>query len=77
MKPLFEQIAAMQDIIRGSEPETVPARRYPDWRVVKPKPRKPASCSACLDTGDTESGRACNWCSISDGPATLIDENDR
>lgn len=67
MRPLFEQIAAMQDIIRGSEPAPtlVPARRYPDCYVVH-RPQKPIACNACLDSGDTESGGPCNWCSHED-----------
>ena len=28
---------------------------------------KPYSCNACRDSGDTESGRGCNWCGA-DGP---------
>jgi hypothetical protein len=63
MKPLFEQIAAMQDIILADEP--MPARRYPEWRVVKPKPRDPFACRYCID-GEREDGGLCPWCGGSD-----------
>jgi len=33
-------------------------------RMVEPTPAvvRPYSCTACRDSGDTESGRGCNWC---------------
>ena len=38
-------------------------------QMVEPTPAvvRPYGCTACRDTGDTESGRACNWCGA-DGP---------
>jgi hypothetical protein len=44
-------IRALQDIIRADEPAPV---------------RKPYSCNACLDTGETESGGSCRWCALGD-----------
>jgi hypothetical protein len=59
MNPLaHEFFAAMTDLLTAGEPAPAPAP------VVAAAPRKPISCHACLDTGDTESGRACGWCSI-------------
>jgi hypothetical protein len=46
-----EFFAALQDIIRADEPAPV---------------RKPISCHACLDTGETESGGSCGWCGLGD-----------
>jgi hypothetical protein len=42
--------------------------------MVAAEPRKRASCSACLDTGDTEYGRPCNWCALGHGPDDTDDE---
>jgi hypothetical protein len=54
MHPLFAQILSVMDPVK---PQPAP--------VAAPQ-RKPYSCNACRDTGDTESGGACGWC----GPQT-------
>jgi hypothetical protein len=54
--PATEFFAALTDLLLGADAHPQPA----------PAVRRPYSCNACRDTGDTESGRACNWC----GPQT-------
>jgi hypothetical protein len=38
------------------------------------EPRKPYSCHACRDSGDTEYGRPCGWCALGHGPDDTDDE---
>lgn len=51
--------AALQDLMLDGDP--------------KPQ-RKPYSCNACRDTGETENGGACNWCRV--GMADEPDDGD-
>jgi hypothetical protein len=42
--------------------------------IAGSEPRKPYSCNACRDSGDTEYGHPCGWCALGHGPDDTDDE---
>lgn len=65
MAPLFRALAQMQD----AKPQPKPLLpSCVDAGPVRVDRKSTIKCSACLDTGETEYGRDCQWCAFHPEP---------